>query len=287
MRATSTDALLLVDKSAGRTSHDVVSLARRVLGTPRVGHAGTLDPFATGLLVLLIGRGTRLLQFVPGEPKVYAARVRFGSETDSDDLTGSTTRFAPLPTPAVVREALASLTGSIQQIPPDYSAKHVAGERAYRVARRGERPALSPVTVVVHRWEVLEQQDDFLHARITCAGGTYIRALARDLGRLVGSAAHLAELRRERAGAFDVVHACSMEQLRDGEASLLPLEAALGGMPRQTLDPDAVCRVMHGRSVPAREAGERAALLSPDGELVAVADREGDEWHPKVVVGAG
>lgn len=289
MRVTSTDALLLVDKPAGMSSHDVVAIARRALGTRKVGHGGTLDPFATGLLVLMAGRGTRLLQFVPSEPKVYDATIRFGRETDTDDSTGNVVvddapRPAPLPEASRVREVLPTLTGALLQVPPDYSAKHVDGVRAYAMARRGQRPELPPVTVHVDAWEVLEQGRDMLRARITCGTGTYIRALARDLGRAVGSAAHLEALRRLRVGPFSVAEANSVEELTAGQPRRLPLAAALGAMPLEALDEPDVRRVRQGMSVAASVAGARAALTDRAGELVAVAARRGDAWHPDVVL---
>jgi len=284
MRATSIDALLLVDKPAGISSHDVVALVRRALGTRKVGHGGTLDPFATGLLVLMTGRGTRLLQFVPAEPKIYDATIRFGTATDSDDATGAPIEHAELPDPAAVLAAIPALTGSLQQVPPAYSAKHVDGERAYAMARRGERPELPAVAVQVDAWQVLEQGADFLRARIQCGTGTYIRALARDLGRAVGSVAHLEQLRRVRVGPFDVADADDIESLRAGIVRRHPLVASLGAMPRDQLAPDDVRRVRQGMAVPASVAGPRAVLLDVDGEVVAIAARRGDEWKPDVVL---
>jgi tRNA pseudouridine55 synthase len=207
--------LLLVDKPAGMTSHDVVQHVRRIYGERSIGHLGTLDPFATGLLVLLLGRATRLATFLDIEPKVYEAIVRFGSETDTDDSTGTAIRSAPQPVEADVRSALTSLTGTISQIPPAYSAKSVDGTRAYDAARRGEPLELEAVEVQVHGWEVREIKPESLHATITCSGGTYIRALARDLGRLTSSAAHLTALRRTRIGPFDVRDAATLDSLAD------------------------------------------------------------------------
>lgn len=284
MRAISTDAFLLVDKPAGMSSHDVVALARRALGTRKVGHGGTLDPFATGLLVILAGRGTRLLQFVPSEPKVYEATIAFGAETDSDDLTGTVVREAACPTADAVLAALPALTGDLDQLPPAYSAKHVGGERAYEVARRGEAPALVPSRVHVDAWEVLEVSPDALRARISCGTGTYIRSLARDLGRAVGSAAHLAALRRVQVGPFDVRDANDIEALRGGALHVRDLREALGDLPREVLDDEGVRRVRHGMMIDATVAGARAALLDSQGELVAVAGRDGDRWHPDVVL---
>jgi len=284
MRAISTDALLLVDKPADMTSHDVVALARRALGTRRVGHAGTLDPFATGLLVLLSGKGTRLLRFIPAEPKVYEATIEFGAETETDDVTGAIVREAPLPSPDDVVRAIPTFTGDLQQLPPSYSAKHVAGERAYRIARRGETPKLAPAPVTVYRWDVLEQQPDALRARISCGTGTYIRSLARDLGRTVGSAAHLASLRRTRVGPFDVDDANSIDALRHGDVTTKTLVEALGAMPREVLDADASARVRRGQRVAATVDGSRAALLDPTGALLGVGRRDGEVWQPDVVV---
>jgi tRNA pseudouridine55 synthase len=207
--------LLLVDKPAGMTSHDVVQHVRRIYGERSIGHLGTLDPFATGLLVLLLGRATRLANFLDIEPKVYDATVGFGSETDTDDSTGTVIRSAPLPAEADIRVGLTTLTGTISQIPPAYSAKSVDGTRAYDAARRGKPLELEPVEVQVHSWEVREVRPDSLSATITCSGGTYIRALARDLGRLTSSAAHLTALRRSRIGPFDVKDAATLDAIAD------------------------------------------------------------------------
>ena len=205
--------LLLVDKPAGMTSHDVVQYVRRAYGERSIGHLGTLDPFATGLLVLLVGRATRLATFIETEPKVYEATIRFGSETDTDDATGTAIRTAPPPAESEIRSALKSLTGVISQVPPAYSAKSVDGTRAYDSARRGKPLQLAAVSVTVHGWELRNLTSDSLSAIITCSGGTYIRALARDLGRIAGSAAHLEALRRTRVGPFDVRDGAPLETI--------------------------------------------------------------------------
>lgn len=273
-----------MDKPAGMTSHDAVAVARRALGERRIGHAGTLDPFATGLLVLLVGRATRLLPYVDGEPKVYEATIRFGAETTTDDLTGEVVREAPLPESAAVDAGIERLTGTFEQLPPAYSAKKVGGERAYAAARRGETPELRPATITVHEWRVSERTPAELRATITCSGGTYIRALARDLGRLAGSAAHLTALRRTRSGTFDVRDAVGIDELREGRATLLPPLHALGTLSVDELDAAAIERVLHGMPVPARAAGERAALVDGERALVAVAERSGEQWQPRVVL---
>ena len=195
------------------TSHDVVQQVRRIYAERSIGHLGTLDPFATGLLVLLLGRATRLANFLEMEPKVYEASITFGAETDTDDSTGTVIREAPPPAEAAIRSGVRSLTGTISQVPPAYSAKSVDGTRAYDAARRGEPLDLQAVGVTVHDWEIRGLQGGSLSATVTCSGGTYIRALARDLGRLTSSAAHLGALRRIRVGSFDVGDAATLDTL--------------------------------------------------------------------------
>lgn len=280
----SVDGVLLVDKPRGVTSHDVVLVARRATGEARIGHAGTLDPFATGLLVLLLGRATRLLPYLDAEPKVYEASVRFGIETDTDDLGGTVLRREAPPPRDAIDVAIRTLTGEFDQVPPAYSAKRVAGRRAYDLARAGEDVTLAPARVRVHSWEVLAFRGDALDVRITCGGGTYIRALARDLGRLTDSAAHLTSLRRMASGAFDVRDAASIDDLREGRAAVLAPRAALPDLPAESLSSADVNRVAQGNPVDAHVAGERAALVAEDGALVAYAERCGDRWQPRVVM---
>jgi tRNA pseudouridine55 synthase len=214
------EGLLLVDKPAGMTSHDVVQLVRRVYGEKSIGHLGTLDPFATGLLVLLLGRSTRLATFIVTEPKEYEATIRFGAETDTDDVTGVVIREAHVPSLDAIREKANALTGRIKQTPPAYSAKSVEGVRAYDAARSGEPLNLAPVEVDVTRWNVGELKGADLDVSIECGTGTYIRSLARDLGRLTDSAAHLASLRRIRSGPFHVRDAFTLDQLTRDRPSL-------------------------------------------------------------------
>ncbi len=267
------------------TSHDVVARARRALGERRIGHMGTLDPFATGLLVLLVGRATRLAQHLDGEPKEYVAEVRFGAETTTDDLTGEPTREAPLPEAARVRAAIDSLTGTIEQLPPAYSAKKVDGERAYAAAREGRTVELRPVQVHVESWELLELSPAAARVRVRCGGGTYVRALARDLGRLAGSAAHLTALRRTASGPFRVEEAVPTDALvPDSSPPLLSPLAGLSAHQRRTLSSEELVRVTRGMQVPAEGAQERAALLDASDQLVALAERVGDVWQPRVVL---
>ena len=215
--------LLLVDKPGGMTSHDVVQQVRRVYHQRSIGHLGTLDPFATGLLVLLLGRATRLATFLDTEPKVYEAIIRFGAETDTDDSTGTVIRTDKLPERSSIESGIPVLTGKISQVPPAYSAKSVDGTRAYDAARRGTPLTLAAVDVSVYAWDVKAATPDSVTATITCSGGTYIRALARDLGRLCESAGHLDSLRRTRVGPFDVADATTLGALADGRVRVRPL----------------------------------------------------------------
>jgi tRNA pseudouridine55 synthase len=276
---------VLVDKPAGLTSHDVVHRLRRVLGTRAVGHTGTLDPFATGLLVVLVGRATRLARFVEAHVKRYGATARLGWATDTDDLTG-----APLGAPATlegltesaVRAALQSLVGPQRQRPPRYSAKHVDGERSYRLARRGRPVDPAPVDVVVHQAELLRFAPPALEFRVTVSAGTYVRALARDLGERLGIGAHLVALRREAVGPLSVDDATPLDRVTAG--SVLPPSAVLGHLPSVELAEQERLAVSHGRAVPTSTPSGDVALLHA-GELVAVARAEAGWLRPAVVLG--
>ena len=277
------DGLLLVDKPAGMTSHDAVDRARRALRTKRIGHGGTLDPFATGLLVLLVGRATRLLPYLDGEPKAYDATIRFGAETDTDDLTGTVTTEAPPPTHAAVEKAIEGLTGDIDQVPPAYSAKQVGGTRAYAAARRGQALALAAVPVRVARWEIRGWRDAECDVSVICGGGTYIRALARDLGRAAGSAAHLSALRRNASGRFSVRDAVAVDAISPA-AVRSPIEA-IPDAERIEVDAAGRSRVARGMTIPRRaDSAGVGAVVDGSGELVAVAEAEGELWQPRVVL---
>lgn len=293
-----TDGLLLVDKPAGVSSHDIVSAARRAVGEKRIGHAGTLDPFATGLLVLLVGRATRLLPHLPDEPKLYEARVKFGADTDTEDLLGAVTREAPRPLRDELLECLRDFQGATQQTPPAYSAKRVGGRRAYELAREGKVVELAPVTIHVHRIDVpdilLDAEGRVAEAtlRVICAGGTYIRSLARDWGALSKSAAHLIALRRLATGPFRVEDAVSLDALRERRVTLRPALDALPGFPVQPLSDDDLAKIVRGIDVPATVPGGWAALVRSDARvLVALAERRGhpseptgERWQPRVVM---
>ncbi|MFL5496460.1 MAG: tRNA pseudouridine(55) synthase TruB [Gemmatimonadales bacterium] len=278
---------MLVDKPAGMTSHDVVQRVRRVLGTRAAGHTGTLDPFATGLLVVLVGRATRLARFVEAQAKTYLATARLGIRTDTDDLTGAVLGIAEQGAglaEALVREVLGGFAGEQQQRPPSYSAKHVDGERSYRLARRGAAVSPAPVTVTVHRIELVEYREPELVFRATVSPGTYLRGIARDLGERLGVGAHLTALRREAIGPLRVEDAVPLERLAPSD--LLAAREVLRHLPSRELDEPGRLAVSHGRAVPSEPVAAGDVALLHGGELVAVARAEAGWLRPSVVLGA-
>jgi len=274
--------VLVVDKPAGPTSHDVVDRVRRALAERRVGHTGTLDPFATGVLPVCVGKATRLVRFLSGGEKTYRARVRLGFATTTDDLTG-----APLAEPCTVRldpatvhEACRRLTGAIDQVPPAFSAKHVAGQRLYELARRGVAVAPAPVRVTVYALELLELAGDRLDLEVRCSAGTYVRALARDLGAALGVGGHLETLRRTRSAGFGLERAVAWGALDESaRGRLIPLSDLLPELPAVRVAADGVAAVRHGRDLDrARIASgflerppPRVRVLDDSGALVALA----------------
>ena len=274
-----------MDKPAGPTSHDVVRQARRACGTRAAGHTGTLAPFATGLLVVLVGRATRLARFVEQQPKTYLATARLGVVTDTDDATGTVVAERPVPALGddAVRTAVAELMGRQLQRPPAYSAKKVAGERSHRLAREGRAVALAPVPVEVLAAELVAWHAPELAFRVTVSPGTYVRALARDLGERLGCGAHLVALRRERIGALDVAEALPLDALVPG-VPLRPLRAVLGHLPARELSAAEVAHVRHGRPIGAGAEPAGDVLLCAGGEVLAVGRREGGALRPRVVL---
>jgi tRNA pseudouridine55 synthase len=291
------NGILPVDKPVGPTSHDVVAMARRALKTRRIGHTGTLDPFASGLLLLCLGPSTRLAEYVAAQPKSYVATMRLGTVTDTDDHLGEPLRTSEgwsEVTEEEVRAALDGQLGEIQQIPPRFSAKRVAGERMYDVARRGEHVELSPVTVTVREIELLAFSPPEVRFRVDCSSGTYIRAIARDVGAALGVGAHLTQLRRTRIGTHDVGEAIPVDRLDEAEAveaALLPPSAAVSHLPRVPVDTEAQQALRHGGSVPLDDFEKRdeqdfsgpIALVSPEGELLAIGERVGGRVQPRKV----
>jgi tRNA pseudouridine55 synthase len=285
--------VLPVDKAVGGTSHDVVARARRGLGMRRVGHTGTLDPFASGLLLLCLGPATRLAEYFHPLPKRYRAVMRLGVRTETDDLTGEAVGDPSDLTgvaAADIREALAAQVGEIDQLPPRFSAKKVGGERAYRAARAGREVEARPVRVRIHSIEVERIDLPEVSFTVSCSTGTYIRAIARDVGEALGVGGHLTELRRTAIGDLRVEDALPEADLDDREAAtaaIIEPARALSFLAGRTLSEEEVHRVGAGNRVAAGEAPGDAPvmLLRPDGSLLAVAERTGDELQPRKVIG--
>jgi tRNA pseudouridine55 synthase len=284
------DGVLVVDKPAGPTSHDIVDRARRALGTRRVGHTGTLDPFATGVLPLCLGRATRLARFLTAGEKTYRATVRLGFATTTDDLTGE-----PLgePRPLEVgdeglRAALAGLVGRFDQVPPAFSARQVEGRRLYELARRGEAVARAAAPVEVHALEVVARGQDTLDLEVRCSAGTYVRALARDLGERLECGAHLVALRRTRSGGFGLEHSVPGDSFAGARERVIPLSRLLTEWPAVQVGAEGRRLVGHGRELGAGDvlSGFPAApvarirVLDEAGELIALAVPRGFEAAP-------
>jgi tRNA pseudouridine55 synthase len=310
------NGVLVIDKPPGITSHDVVDDIRHILHERRIGHTGTLDPFATGVLVILVGRATRLAQFLSGLDKEYLAVIRLGYATDTGDITGTRITIEQDSKPAVapsggwsaqqIEAALASLRGDIDQVPPMYSAKKQAGRKLYELARRGEEVERKPVRVCIHAFEPLNPAGELLkdnldgtfdfEVRVACSAGTYIRTLAEDFGKLLGIGAHVAELRRTRVGDFSVQDASTIGDVKVnvGEEALgkilIPNDAALSRLPFIDLSENEVRRVQNGMPVQISEAawndGEQVRIRDNKGGLIAVAefDAAASSLRPSVVI---
>lgn len=308
------DGVLVIDKPLGPTSHDVVARARRVLREKRIGHTGTLDPLATGVLPLVIGRATRLASLLSSSEKQYEAGVRLGSATDTYDaayrLAGGE---APPPAPAVdraeVERALAAFRGTFEQMPPPYSAKKVDGVPAYKLARKNKPTALSTATVTVRELTLLGFEDGLVRLRVTSTAGFYVRSLAHDLGAALGCGAHLETLRRTRAGVFGLERAVRFDDLDQRPdaalAALIPLAEVLPGLPAVRLTPRGAQRASHGNSVSAEDfapmgsgpiggepaagllplPGDRVQLFDPAGGLLGIAEAGPDGvLRPSIVL---
>jgi tRNA pseudouridine55 synthase len=303
------DGALVCDKPAGMTSHDVVARVRRLARQRRVGHGGTLDPPATGVLVLALGRATRLLPFLPMEPKRYLATIAFGAETDTLDASGTVTATADAAglDEAAVRGALAGFLGPQQQVPPMVSAVKLGGERLYAKARRGESVERAARPIVIHALELVDFTaggQPQATVAVTCSGGTYVRVLAADLGRALATLAHLAALRRTAAGRFDERDAhtlAELEALADGRPAereaeppdgpgglaraLLGPAAALASSPVRPLSAAEASALANGATLPPTGRAGPVAAVAPDGRLVAVIQDDAGRARPKVVLG--
>ena len=310
---------LLVDKPSGPTSHDIVGFTRRLLHTKRVGHTGTLDPLATGLLVLLVGHATRLSQFLVGDSKEYLADIRLGISTPTYDAASldETAVRCPMtdgrcPMNMALEAALDQFRGSFLQTPPPFSAKKIEGKRAYQMARNDENVVLEPVQVTVrelevlhpsdidHRSSVIESDATLVRVRVAASSGFYVRSLAHDLGQVLGCGAHLEALRRTRVGRFRIDEAASLDVLErmgpDAVTRLVPMNDLLAHYPAVGLTAEGLRRAFNGNTLGPQHLGEmagpwaarsdaRVRVLTPDGELLSVAERRPDGLlHPLLVL---
>lgn len=299
--------VLIIDKPGGMTSHDVVDRVRRLIGVRQVGHFGTLDPFATGVLPLSVGKATRFAQFYLRSRKAYEGSMRFGFSTDTYDATGKpTSEPAPVALePGRLQKLFQEFTGRLMQMPPPFSAKRVGGVRAYKLARQEKPVALAPVEVEIYALQFLDSEGDRVHFAVECSGGTYVRALAHDIGQKVGCGAHLAGLRRTAVAEFTLSRALTLERLQEAvregklDACLVPLEALLPDCPELLVRGREEASVRHGRTFelaqalrPGRGTGaERSPvatllkILNPDRRLIAVARHvSGSVYHPHLVL---
>jgi tRNA pseudouridine55 synthase len=281
------DGVLVIDKPSGPTSHDVVDRVRKALGQRRAGHTGTLDPFATGVLPVCVGKATRLVRFVAEGDKVYRASVRLGFATTTDDLLGEPLgEVRPVRLDlAALRAACRQLSGALMQVPPLYSAKRVSGHRMYHLARQGVAVAREAVPVAVHAFDVVAFDHDRVEVEVRCSPGTYVRALARDLGEELGVGGHLAALRRTRTGGFGLEHALAWDDVpARARQAVLPLSSLLTDMPAVTVDGDGAAQLRHGRDLgrarvlsgfPSADPPPRLRILDEAGALLALAVPQG------------
>jgi tRNA pseudouridine55 synthase len=284
-----TDGLVIVDKPGGLTSHDVVARIRRLAGTRRVGHAGTLDPMATGVLVIGVEKATRLLGYLTTTQKRYDATIRLGQSTSTDDAEGEITGGAPATdvSEAALAQAVKDLTGEISQVPPAVSAIKVDGQRAYKLTRAGAAPELKarPVTVYEFTVTAVRQAGDLTDVDVTvrCSSGTYIRALARDLGDRLGTGGHLTALRRTRVGGYGLDTAKTLDQLAE-HFEVVPLaQAAAAEFGRRDLSADEARRLAHGGRLAVSGTADPVAAFDPEGTLIALVADDSGRARPLVV----
>jgi tRNA pseudouridine55 synthase len=280
--------VLPVDKPAGPTSHDIVAKARRALGTKRIGHTGTLDPFASGLLLLCVNHATRVAEYLTDLGKTYHAVARFDGATTTDDCTGdfiTTSDEWQTTTESDVRAAFESQRGTILQMPSKFSAKKIAGERAYHIARRGGDVELSPSEVTIYDIRILEVQLPEVTFEVDCSSGTYIRAIARDVGAAIGTGGYLRELRRTGIGRFNVTNAVTVDGMADEEEvrrHRVGVLDAIADMARVNIGADEERALRFGQSIVAAAPAGQVAVAR-DGELIAIASSDGERIKPKKV----
>ncbi|GAA4551484.1 tRNA pseudouridine(55) synthase TruB [Pseudonocardia xishanensis] len=279
--------LVVVDKPGGMTSHDVVSRLRRILRTRKVGHAGTLDPMATGVLVCGVDRGTKLLGHLALDTKAYTATIRLGVSTTTDDAEGSPVHETDPAgvTDEAVAAGIAALTGDIRQVPSSVSAVKIDGQRAYARVRAGEDVVIPARPVTVSAFTLLERRGADLDVVVECSSGTYVRALARDLGAALGVGGHLTALRRTRVGPFDLTHARTLEQLEADPSLSLDLAGAVAtAFPRRDVDAAGATDVSHGKRLVAAGLPGTYGVFAPDGRVLALMADAGEAAKPVVVL---
>jgi tRNA pseudouridine55 synthase len=268
--------LINLDKPAGITSRDAVNRVQRLIGRLKIGHAGTLDPLAEGVLILCLGQATRLIPFVQRMPKTYRGRFQLGLESDTEDIEGQVTEVANAPRIAAeqLSAVLARFVGRIEQVPPAFSALKVEGRRAHALARQGKRVQLAARTIEIHQLELVDFDYPFFTLDIVCGSGTYVRSLGRDVARAVGSGAVMTGLQRTAIGRFQRADACRLEELRERgwEPFLLPAAAAVADLPRITLSDEEIATLRRGQPVANRFDlhDPEIAGLDPDGHLAAL-----------------
>lgn len=285
------NGIIIIDKPEGLTSHDVVARLRRILKTKKIGHTGTLDPFATGVLVMLIGKATRLAQFLDKDEKSYEARIRFGFETDTGDRTGLRTAECEMPNEEISEhlkeidwnEVFEEFRGEIEQVPPMYSAKKIEGQKLYELARKGIEIERKPVAVQISKLNLLEEEirnpKPAIRIQVACSAGTYIRTLAEDIGRRIGVPSHLSELRRIEAGRFEISRAISIEKLdaitqaEKLDEILVSMSKAISHLPGKTLDERNLEKIKHGLKIDADFKDKHVRdvrLVDSDDNLAAI-----------------
>ena len=279
-----TNGIFIIDKPEGMTSHDVVHRIRKIFNIAKAGHLGTLDPLATGVLPVCVGKATRLAQFLPGSPKEYTGEIRFGFSTNTYDREG----FPAGPEVPFdgakndIRRMMQSLTGVLDQVPPPFSAKKIAGVRSYKLARTNRTIEMAPVKVEIQQFELLSLDPPFAKFMVVCSAGTYVRSLAHDLGRKAGCGAHLTALRRTGSGEFRIEDAIGLDRIT--EAKLISINRLLSSWPSIEVSESDESRVANGNRIRSACAGDLARILNKKGQFIAVASVESGWARPRLVL---
>jgi tRNA pseudouridine55 synthase len=273
--------ILIIDKPERKTSHDIVNAIRRKFGSSKVGHLGTLDPMATGVLPVAIGKATRLAQFIPNSPKIYEGEIRLGFSTNTYDREGAPTS-EERPVQGDIQAAVRSLTGTIDQTPPPFSAKKIGSVPSYKFARKNRPVELAPVKVQIDQFEIINLDQPLLTFRVVCSPGTYIRSLAHDLGQRLGCGAHLTRLRRTRSGDFAIEHAISLDTC--SAVHLTPLESLLPAFPRIEVSEEDETKVLHGNQIVGDATAPLARIFNKEGRFLAIASVENGWVRPRLVL---